>query len=195
MPERLYQLTFESWGNQLEYGFPQEVTPREYRGLGHLTQGRDIKPRLTFNLSTEYGRFMREVASKYTVTSPDTAARYLQDNVFTPFEQCDQEELWTLCLNTKNRITHDAMVYRGNVNSSIIRLAEVFRPAILVNATAIIISHNHPSGDPSPSPEDVQITRSTVEAGQLLGMELLDHIVVGNQHRWVSLKEQGLGFR
>jgi DNA repair protein RadC len=79
------------------------------------------------------------------------------------------------------------------VNSSIIRVAELFREAVRENATAMIVAHNHPSGDPTPSPEDVQVTRSIVEAGSLLGVEVLDHLVIGHQ-RYVSLKELGLGF-
>ncbi|MDX1520385.1 MAG: JAB domain-containing protein, partial [Anaerolineae bacterium] len=84
-------------------------------------------------------------------------------------------------------------VYVGNVNSSIIRVAEVFRDAVRHNATALILAHNHPSGDPTPSPEDVNVTRSVVAAGNLLGIEVLDHLVIGHQ-RFVSLKERGLGF-
>jgi DNA repair protein RadC len=85
------------------------------------------------------------------------------------------------------------MVYRGNVNSSIIRAAEVYRNAIVLNSTALIMAHNHPSGDPSPSPEDIQVTQSIREAGELLGIGLLDHLILGKD-KWVSLKERGLGF-
>ena len=84
-------------------------------------------------------------------------------------------------------------LYIGNVNSSIIRIAEVFRPAIAENAPAIILAHNHPSGDPSPSPEDVSVTRSIVAAGSTLGIDVLDHIIIG-AGRFVSLKERWLGF-
>jgi DNA repair protein RadC len=98
-----------------------------------------------------------------------------------------------LKVSSKNKITHEAMVYRGTVNQAIIRSVEIFKPAAQINATAIVIAHNHPSGSPDPSPEDVAVTRSIVQAGQLLGVELLDHIVVGKD-RWVSLKNMGLGF-
>ncbi|MBN1992920.1 MAG: DNA repair protein RadC [Anaerolineae bacterium] len=105
----------------------------------------------------------------------------------------EQENLRVLLLDTKNRVLGNKTIYVGNVNSSIIRIGEVFREAVRHNATALILAHNHPSGDPTPSPEDVQVTRSVVEAGVLLGIEVLDHLVIGHQ-RFVSLKERGLGF-
>jgi DNA repair protein RadC len=105
----------------------------------------------------------------------------------------EQEHLRTVLLDTKNRVLSSHTVYIGNVNSSIIRVSEVFREAIRENATALIVAHNHPSGDPSPSPEDIRVTRSIVEAGDLLGIEVLDHLIIGHQ-RFISLKERGLGF-
>ena len=84
-------------------------------------------------------------------------------------------------------------VYHGSLNTSLIRVGELFREAIKVNAAALIVAHNHPSGDPSPSPEDVAVTRALVEAGKLLDIDVLDHLVIG-RYRFVSLKERGLGF-
>ena len=81
--------------------------------------------------------------------------------------------------------------YKGNANAAIIRAGEVFRPAIKAAATATILVHNHPSGDPTPSPEDVQVTRRLIDAGKMLDIAVLDHIVIGNQ-RYVSMKERGL---
>jgi DNA repair protein RadC len=127
------------------------------------------------------------------VISPQAAAKYLLEKVFTPFELFDQEETWVLLLDTKHKITHEAMVYRGTVNNVVIRPLEIFKSAAQTNATAIILSPNHPSGSPDPSPEDVAVTRSIVQAGQILGVEVLDHIVVGREG-WVSFKEQGLAF-
>jgi DNA repair protein RadC len=152
MAERLYQARFELQGDSLELTTSQDVTPAHFRQLDFPDSVREITPKIVVKPATELGRFIREVMQPYTVTSPALAAQYLQENVFAPFDQCKQEELWVLCLNTKNRITHDTMVYRGNVNSSVIRIAEIFRPAILVNSTAIIISHCHPSGQADPSP-------------------------------------------
>jgi len=84
-------------------------------------------------------------------------------------------------------------VYHGSVNSTLVRVGEVFRPAVRANAASAIVAHNHPSGDPSPSPEDVSITRAIVEAGKLMDVEILDHLVIG-RGQFVSLKSKGLGF-
>ena len=84
-------------------------------------------------------------------------------------------------------------VYQGSLNSSQVRVGELFRSAVRRNAAAIIVIHNHPSGDPTPSPDDVALTRAIVQAGKLLDIDVLDHLVIG-RGRWVSLKERGLGF-
>ena len=102
-----------------------------------------------------------------------------------------QEQLRVLLLNTKNVVVGQRVVYQGNVNSSMIRPAEVLRPAVMEAVPSIIVCHNHPSGDPTPSPEDVAITRQLAQAAKLLGVELLDHIVIGDK-RHVSLKDKGL---
>ena len=102
-----------------------------------------------------------------------------------------QEQLRVLLLNTRNQVMAQRIVYQGNVNSSIVRPAEVFRAAIVESAPSIIISHNHPSQDPSPSPEDVSITRDLVQGGKLLGIDVLDHIVIAG-NKYVSLKERKL---
>ena len=84
-------------------------------------------------------------------------------------------------------------VYIGNVNSSIVRVAEVLRPAIRENCPALIVVHNHPSGDPSPSPEDIMVTRKIVAGAEMVDIEVLDHIIIVGQGH-VSLKDKGLGF-
>ena len=102
-----------------------------------------------------------------------------------------QEQLRVLLLNTRNEVVGQRVIYQGNVNSAIVRPAEVLRPAVVESVPSIIVSHNHPSGDPTPSPEDVAITKDLAAAGKLLGVELLDHVVIGGD-RFVSLKERGL---
>ena len=102
-----------------------------------------------------------------------------------------QEQLRVLLLNTKNLVVGQRVIYQGNVNSAIVRPAEVLRPAVIEAVPSIIISHNHPSQDPTPSPEDVAITRELTQAAKLLGIELLDHVVIGGE-KFVSLKERGL---
>jgi DNA repair protein RadC len=121
-------------------------------------------------------RFVRRLNEEVVVRSPYDAAQHLMDRVFVPIEAFDQEELWLLLINTKNRITHEAMVYRGTINTIYIRPAELFKEAVQVNAPALLLSYIHPSGDPSPSPEDVRVTEDAVQAGKLLGIDLLDHI-------------------
>ena len=105
----------------------------------------------------------------------------------------DQEHLRVLLLNTKNEVLGVNEVYIGNVSSSIIRVAELLRPAIRENCPSIIVVHNHPSGDPTPSPEDILVTRRIRSAGEMMDIELLDHVVIGRQG-FASLKEKGLGF-
>lgn len=106
----------------------------------------------------------------------------------------DQEELRVILLDTKNRVVDIPTVYRGSVNTTMIRVAEVFRDAIRHNCPSIIVVHNHPSGDVSPSPEDIAVTRQIVEAGKLIDVEVLDHLILGRGTVFASLKERGLGF-
>ncbi len=125
-----------------------------------------------------------------TVNCPEDAVNLLSAEM----SALDQEHLRVLLLNTRNEVMGIEEIYVGNVNSSVVRPAEVFRPGIRANATSILAVHNHPSGDPTPSGADVSITRDLVEAGKLLGMELLDHLVIGSGKRYVSMKEARLGF-
>lgn len=106
----------------------------------------------------------------------------------------EQEEMRTLLLDTKNRVIRRPRVYQGSVHTTVVRIAELFRDAVRYHATALIVAHNHPSGDATPSPEDAAITREIVKAGELLDIEVLDHLVIGANGRHVSLKEHGLGF-
>lgn len=123
------------------------------------------------------------------VKSPADAAQLLSD-----MARLEQEEMRTLLLDTKNRVLGRARVYQGSVHTTVVRIAELFRDAVRQNATGILLAHNHPSGDPTPSPEDAAITREIVKAGQLLDIDVIDHLVIGAQGRFVSLKERGLGF-
>lgn len=106
----------------------------------------------------------------------------------------EQEHLRAVVLNTKNQVLSIVTVYAGSLNAAIVRVGEVFREAVRQNAAAIIVVHNHPSGDPTPSPEDVKVTQQIVDAGRLLDIEVLDHIIIGQQ-RYISLRERNLGFR
>lgn len=105
-----------------------------------------------------------------------------------------QEQVRIILLDSARRVIAIPTVYIGTLNTSVLRVSEIFREAITRNSPALIIAHNHPSGDPSPSPEDIELTRTLAAAGNLLDIQLLDHLIIG-QPRWVSLKEMGLGFR
>jgi DNA repair protein RadC len=101
----------------------------------------------------------------------------------------DQEEFRTVLLDTKNRIVKTHTVYKGALDRAMIRISEVFKEAVKRNSAAMILAHNYPSSDPTPSPEDVLVTRSIVEAGKLREIEILDHICI-SQGRWVSFRER-----
>jgi DNA repair protein RadC len=121
------------------------------------------------------------------VTSPSDAYSLIKE-----FLDCaDREQLIVCSLNTKNQPTTINVVSIGTLNSSLVHPRELFKAAILSNAASIILYHNHPSGDPEPSTEDVNITHRLKECGKLLGIELVDHIIIGDE-RFVSLKEKGI---
>jgi len=105
----------------------------------------------------------------------------------------DQERLRVLLLNTRNQVLAVNEVYKGSVSTALVRTAELFREAVRQNAPSVILVHNHPSGDPSPSPDDVVMTKQAIEAGTVLGIELLDHVIIGDR-RYASLKQLGLAF-
>lgn len=123
-----------------------------------------------------------------TITSPADVANQVLDLALE-----DQEHLWVVLLDSRNRVMEVDKVYKGSLHTTVVRTAELLRNAVRHNAAGIIIVHNHPSGDPSPSPEDVRLTEQVVQAGRLLNVDVLDHVIIGGQ-RYVSLKERGLGF-
>ncbi len=126
------------------------------------------------------------------IKRPEDAYEYVRFEM----ENLEQEQLRVINLNTKNRIMSAQMIYQGSLHTTVIRLAEVFRPAIIENANGIVVVHNHPSGEADPpSPEDVALTRQIVQAGKLLDIEVLDHLIIGRgSPSFVSLKERHLGF-
>lgn len=122
------------------------------------------------------------------VTSPQDVMNLLGSEM----SLLEQEQLRVILLDTRNRVIAIIAVYTGNVNTSVVRVGELFRDAVRHNAVALVVVHNHPSGDPAPSAEDVAVTRLIVDAGKLLNIDVLDHIVIGGG-RCVSLKERRLG--
>jgi DNA repair protein RadC len=139
----------------------------------------------------ELGRRMavESPEERATIHSPADAAGLVQYEMSALIS----EELWVMLLDTRNHVLNIEKMYRGSLNSSMVRVGEVFKPALQRSAAAVIVIHNHPSGDPTPSPEDVALTRAIVQAGKLLDVEVLDHLVIG-RGRFTSMKEKGLGF-
>ncbi len=157
---------------------------KNQRGLGEAKAAQikaaiELGRRLTLDSSEE----------RPTIHSPADAAALLQYEM----SALEQEHLRVILLDTRNHVLDTVEVYRGSVNSSQVRVGEIFKPAIRRGAPAVIVVHNHPSGDPTPSPDDVAVTRAFVQAGKLLDVDVLDHLVIG-QGRYVSMKERGLGF-
>ncbi len=123
------------------------------------------------------------------VCSPEDAAELVRYEM----QALVQENLWVILLDTRNRKMGIEKIYVGSLNASMVRVGELFRAALQRSAAGIILVHNHPSGDPAPSPEDVALTRAAIQAGKLLDVEVLDHLVIGH-NCFVSMKEKGLGF-
>jgi DNA repair protein RadC len=128
-------------------------------------------------------------AGRWTVRS----ARDVADRLVLQMGRLEREELRVVLLNTKNIVLRVATVYQGNVSSSLVRVGELFRDAVRLNASGLILVHNHPSGDPTPSPDDLHLTAEALAAGRLLDIDLLDHVVVGHD-AWVSLRDRGVAF-
>lgn len=155
-----------------------------FNGIG---QQRAARLQATFELGK---RLAKELPTdRPQVRSPSEIAQ-----LFMPeMSLLEQEQMRIVLLDTKNRVTGIVTAYQGSVHTTVIRIAELFREPIRRNVPAIALVHNHPSGDATPSPEDCSITREVVKAGALLDIEIIDHIVIGDQ-KFVSLKERGLGF-
>ncbi len=148
---------------------------------------------MSIKVSFERVMLVKERVGSYKlprkIGSPEDAYRAITE--ITNAQEEAQEVFGILILNTKNKIVAVLEISRGTLNSSMVHPREVFKSAVLHNAAAIICFHNHPSGDPEPSREDIEITKRLVEAGKILGVEVFDHIVVGDD-RYVSLKERGV---
>jgi DNA repair protein RadC len=162
--------------------------------LEELTQQRGIgaAKAIQIKAAIELGRRLAQEApdEPRLINSPEDAARLVQYDM----QALESEHLRIILLNTRNHVLGEPRtLYEGSVNSSQARVGEVFKEAVRRNAASLILVHNHPSGDPTPSPDDLAFTRACVEAGKLLDIAVLDHLVIG-QNRYVSMKERGLGF-
>jgi DNA repair protein RadC len=172
------------FGGDIQRIYKASVTEiAQVHGIGQQTAVR-LKAALALAI-----RLHEPVGERPVINSPADAAALVQYEM----SLLEQEHLRVMLLDTRNRVLDVVEIYCGSVNSSQIRVGELFKPAIQRMAPAIICIHNHPSQDPTPSPDDVSVTRAIVQAGKLLDISLLDHLVIGG-NRWVSLKERGLGF-
>jgi DNA repair protein RadC len=122
------------------------------------------------------------------MNSPEKVARFAKE--FLRMHEQTEEYMYMICANTKLDLTSVFEISHGNVNSSVAGIREIFQKALLANAVSIFIMHNHPSGDPTPSRQDIEVTERAVKAGEIVGVQLLDHIIIGRPG-YVSLKEKG----
>jgi DNA repair protein RadC len=128
-------------------------------------------------------------AGRWTIRSP----RDVADRLMVEMGRLEREELRVLSLNAKNVVQRVSVVYVGNVSASLVRVGELFRDAVRLDASGVVLVHNHPSGDPTPSPDDLHLTAEAIAAGRLLDVDVLDHVVVGHD-AWVSLRDRGVTF-
>lgn len=161
----------------MQHATIEEMT--SVKGIGEakavqLLAAVELGKRLTRKQSTE----------RYVIRSPEDAAAYLMPDM----SNLNQEHFVVLFLNVKNEVLHSRTIFIGSLNSSIVHPREVFREAVKRSAASIICAHNHPSGNPAPSPEDIEVTKRLAEAGRIVGIDLLDHIIIGD-HKFLSLKE------
>ncbi|HZG77196.1 MAG TPA: DNA repair protein RadC [Paenibacillus sp.] len=165
------------------------------RGLSDLTveqlcERRGVGPAKALQLlaALELGRRMArtELEASPILRSPEDVSTLLMEDL----RYLQQEHFVALFLNTKNRVIGRETLSVGSLNAAIVHPREVFRAAVKRSAASIICAHNHPSGDPTPSPEDIQLTNRLTEAGHIIGIEVLDHVIIGDR-RYVSMKERG----
>lgn len=170
-----------------EYG-SKAIT--QEKNVGRLMETLDIPPVKACQVVAcfELGRrfFKEEPGRLPTLRSPEDAYRYLEE-----MRKLKKEQFRGLYLNTRNKIIHDEIISIGTLTANLVHPREVFQPAIEYLAAGIIIAHNHPSGDPNPSEDDLKVTRQMQKVGKTMAIELLDHIIIGNK-RYVSLKNKGL---
>lgn len=171
-------LNFEKLHN-LKHATLEEIT--DIKGIG------DAKAVLLL-AAIELGRRLasKDLEERFTIRSPEDAASFLMQDMTS----LQQEHFVCLFLNVKNQVLHKQTIFVGSLNASIVHPREIFREAVKRSAASIICSHNHPSGVPTPSPEDIEVTNRLYEAGKIVGVDLLDHVIIGD-HQFISMKEKG----
>lgn len=154
---------------------------KRFQGIGE-TAAKRINS--AFGLAFKIRKFSKK--ESFSIRSPQDAADYFSD-----LEQAEQEYLDAIYLNTKNAVISRKNIFKGSLNSSIVHPREVFKEAVRLSAASVIVAHNHPSGDPTLSREDIDVTKRLASCGKMIGVDLLDHVVIGAKGNFVSLKEKG----
>ena len=164
---------------QLKSATLEEIT--EIKGIGSAKA-------IQILAAVEIGRRIANLnyTDRFVIRSPEDGANYVMNDM----RFLTQEHFVCLYLNTKNQVIHKQTVFIGSLNASIVHPREVFREALKRSAASVIALHNHPSGDPAPSREDIEVTKRLAECGKIIGIDLLDHLIIG-ENRFVSLKEKG----
>lgn len=162
----------------------RDATIEELTAIKGIGTAKGVQLLAAIEMGKRMNRY--QPAERYVIRSPEDGANYVMEEMMT----LKQEHFVALFLNTKNQVIHRQTIFIGSLNASIVHPREVFREAIRRSSAAVIVIHNHPSGDPSPSQEDIHVTRRLYEAGKMIGIELLDHLIIGDR-RFVSLKEKG----
>lgn len=171
-------INFEKLHN-LKHATLEEMT--EIKGIGEAKA-------VLLLAAIELGRRLasKDLEERFTIRSPEDAATFLMQDMTS----LQQEHFVCLFLNVKNQVLHKQTIFVGSLNASIVHPREIFREAVKRSAASIICSHNHPSGIPTPSPEDINVTTRLYEAGKIVGVDLLDHVIIGD-HQFISMKEKG----
>ncbi|WP_309137658.1 DNA repair protein RadC [Rossellomorea sp. SC111] len=152
------------------------------------TKGIGLAKAVQIMAAVEFGRRISNLAfdDRYSIRSPEDGANYVMNDM----RFLAQEHFVCLYLNTKNQVLHKQTIFIGSLNASIVHPREVFKEAFRRSAASIICIHNHPSGDPTPSREDIEVTKRLVECGRIIGIDVLDHLIIGEK-KFISLKEKG----
>ncbi|MFD1736032.1 DNA repair protein RadC [Bacillus salitolerans] len=162
----------------------KDATIEELTSMKGIGQTKAVQIMAALELGRRIGRLQHE--DRYVIRSPEDGANYVMDEM----RFLSQEHFVCLYLNTKNQVLHKQTIFIGSLNASIVHPREVFKEAFRRSAASIICVHNHPSGDPSPSREDIEVTKRLTECGKIIGIEILDHLIIG-ENNYVSLKEKG----
>ncbi len=165
---------------RLQHFGPQALSMAEL--LAIILEAKSAQVKAALEIGRRLGTL--QVDARYKISTPADAANL----VMLDMAYLDTEQMRILLLDAKSQLVEKVSLYQGTANSAVLRAAEIFRPAIIRNCPGLILCHNHPSGDPTPSDEDIVSTKQLVEAGRILDIELVDHIIIGHQ-RFVSLKE------